>query len=316
MSEENISTAATNSADSMAQSKEYINHHLKFLQVDVRDGSVVGAVTENGQQCYLSDILTFKGCHASHQSVDGSKSLVNPYTINVDSLLVSFVLGALFIGIFSFVARKFVSKDKPGKLQSFVEMAIEFIDGQVKSAFDGKSKLIAPIALTSFVWIVLMNMMDLIPVDFIPQMTELLGLPYFRVLPSADVNVTMSLALSIFALVLFYSIKCKGAVGFAKELTLHPFNHWAFIPFNFILEGISLVSKPISHGLRLYGNMFAGEVIFIVISALMIGWAQVAQPILSLPWAIFHILIVFLQAFIFMILTVIYLASAMQSEEH
>jgi len=154
--------------------------------------------------------------------------------------------------------------------------------------------------------------MDLIPVDFLPYLgTEVFGLPALRVVPTADVNITLSMALAVFVLILFYSIKMKGVGGFVKELTMQPFNHPVFIPINLILEGVSLLSKPVSLGLRLFGNMYAGELIFILIAGLLPWWSQ---WMLSLPWAIFHILIITLQAFIFMVLTIVYLSMA--SEEH
>ena len=177
--------------------------------------------------------------------------------------------------------------------------------------YHGKSKVIAPLALTVFVWVFLMNMMDLIPVDFLPFIGTHLGLPALRVVPTADVNVTLSMALGVFILILFYSIKMKGVGGFVKELTMQPFIHPVFIPINLILEGVSLLSKPVSLGLRLFGNMYAGELIFILIAGLLPWWSQ---WVLSLPWAIFHILIITLQAFIFMVLTIVYLSMA--SEEH
>ena len=156
-----------------------------------------------------------------------------------------------------------------------------------------------------------MNFMDLIPVDFLPQAAQMLGVHYLRVVPSADVNITMSMSLGVFFLILFYSFKIKGPIGFAKELTLHPFHHWAFSPLNLILEGVTLLAKPVSLGLRLFGNMYAGELIFLLI-ACMPWWSQ---WVLSLPWAIFHILIITLQAFIFMILTIVYLSQASEEEE-
>lgn len=156
-----------------------------------------------------------------------------------------------------------------------------------------------------------MNFMDLIPVDFIPHAAQLMGVPYLRVVPSADVNITMSMALGVFFLILYYSIKVKGISGFVKELTLQPFNHPAAIPVNFILETVTLISKPVSLGLRLFGNMYAGELIFILIAGLLPWWSQ---WILSVPWAIFHILIITLQAFIFMVLTIVYLSMA--QEDH
>ncbi len=225
-------------------------------------------------------------------------------------MIFSVVLGALFIWLFRKVAVKATS-GVPGKLQCFVEMLVEFVNGNVKDIFHGRNKVIAPLALTVFVWIFLMNFMDLIPVDFIPHAAQLMGVPYLRVVPSADVNITMSMALGVFFLILYYSIKVKGISGFVKELTLQPFNHPAAIPVNFILETVTLISKPVSLGLRLFGNMYAGELIFILIAGLLPWWSQ---WILSVPWAIFHILIITLQAFIFMVLTIVYLSMA--QEDH
>ncbi|MGL5774883.1 MAG: F0F1 ATP synthase subunit A, partial [Aeromonas veronii] len=222
----------------------------------------------------------------------------------------SVVLGALFILLFRKVAVNATS-GVPGKLQCFVEMLVEFVNGNVKDIFHGRNKVIAPLGLTVFVWIFLMNFMDLIPVDFIPHAAQLMGIPYLRVVPSADVNITMSMALGVFFLILYYSIKVKGIGGFVKELTLQPFNHPAAIPVNLILETVTLISKPVSLGLRLFGNMYAGELIFILIAGLLPWWSQ---WILSVPWAIFHILIITLQAFIFMVLTIVYLSMA--QEDH
>lgn len=157
------------------------------------------------------------------------------WTVNIDSMIFSVVLGALFILLFRRVAVNATS-GVPGKLQCFVEMLVEFVNGNVKDIFHGRNKVIAPLGLTVFVWIFLMNFMDLIPVDFIPHAAQLMGVPYLRVVPSADVNITMSMALGVFFLILYYSIKVKGISGFVKELTLQPFNHPAAIPVNFILK--------------------------------------------------------------------------------
>jgi F-type H+-transporting ATPase subunit a len=224
--------------------------------------------------------------------------------INIDSMLWSLVLGGLFLWLFSRVARK-ATVGIPGGLQNFVEMVIEFIDDNVKSVFAHKNNLIAPLALTIFVWVFLMNTMDLIPVDWIPYLSSLMGIHYMKVVPTTDLNITLALALGVFALILFYSIKQKGITGFLAELSLQPLGKWA-LPFNLFLELVGLLAKPISLALRLFGNMYAGEMIFILI-ALMPFWSQ---WLLSVPWALFHILIIFLQAFIFMVLTVVYLAMA------
>jgi len=232
------------------------------------------------------------------------------WTWHIDSLLFSVGLGVLFLFTFYKVGQK-ATTGVPGKLQCFIEMMVEFVNDSVKDTFHGRSPVIAPLALTIFVWIFLMNFMDLIPVDFIPEAAkQFLGIPYLKVVPTTDLNITFGLSLSVFVLIVFYSIKIKGMGGFVKELTLQPFNHWAFIPVNFLLETISLIAKPISLSLRLFGNLYAGELIFILI-ALMPWWTQAA---LSVPWAIFHILVIVLQAFIFMMLTIVYLSMA--HEDH
>jgi len=229
------------------------------------------------------------------------------WTVHIDSLFFSVLTGLIFLGLFRKAARTATS-GVPGKLQCFVEIMVEFVDGSVKETFHGRNKLIAPLALTIFCWIMLMNIMDLVPIDFLPYPAEhWLGIPYLKVVPSADVNITMAMALGVFALMIYYSIKIKGLGGFAKELALHPFNHPVMIPFNLLLEVVSLLAKPISLGMRLFGNMFAGEVVFILIAALMPWWAQWLG---SLPWAIFHILVITIQSFVFMMLTIVYLSQA------
>lgn len=180
------------------------------------------------------------------------------WSINLDSMFFSVVLGALFLVIFRKVAKNATS-GVPGKLQTAVELVVGFVDSSVRDMYHGKSKVIAPLALTVFVWVFLMNLMDLIPVDFLPYLgTHVLGLPALRVVPTADVNVTLSMALGVFILILFYSIKMKGVGGFVKELTMQPFNHPVFIPINLILEGVSLLSKPVSLGLRLVRQHVCG----------------------------------------------------------
>ncbi|AGH79980.1 F0F1 ATP synthase subunit A [Psychromonas sp. CNPT3] len=249
-------------------------------------------------QEYISHHLTFLS------SGDGF------WSINIDSMAISVFLGVLMLFLLRLAAKQ-ATTGVPGKFLCFIEMIVEFVEGTIKDIFHGKNKLIAPLSLTIFGWVFLMNLMDLIPVDFLPRTASALGLSHLRVVPSADVNITMSMALGVFVLILFYSIKMKGVSGFVKELTLQPFNHWAFIPVNLILEGVTLISKPVSLGLRLFGNMYAGELIFILIAALLPWWSQ---WLLSVPWAIFHILIITLQAFIFMVLTIVYLSQA--SEDH
>ncbi len=243
------------------------------------------------------------------------------WAINVDSMLFSIVLGVLFLWLFRKVAKR-ASIDTPSGWQNFVEWIIEFIDDSVRGSFTGRNPVVAPLALTLFVWIFLMNLMDLLAVDHLPYVTQLvgehlLGLDphhiYLRIVPSADPNITFGLSLSVFVLVLYYSIKIKGAGGFFGELAFQPFPKW-LMPINLILEGVTLISKPVSLSLRLFGNMYAGEMIFILI-ALMYGSGAVMGTVgglLQLGWAIFHILIITLQAFIFMTLTIVYLDMAHQ----
>ena len=176
----------------------------------------------------------------------------------------------------------------------------------VKDTFHGRNPLIAPLALTIFMWILLMNSLKWIPVDYIPGLAGLLGLPAFKIVPTADPNGTFGVSIGVFFLILFYSVKVKGFSGFSKELAFTPFNHWSLVPFNLFLEILGLLTKPLSLALRLFGNMYAGELIFVLI-ALMPFYLQF---LLSVPWAIFHILVITLQAFIFMVLTIVYLSMA------
>jgi F-type H+-transporting ATPase subunit a len=230
----------------------------------------------------------------------------------------SVFLGLLFLVIFRKVAKN-TAVGKPGKFQAFVELVVDFVDSSVKDTFHGKNNLIAPLALTIFMWVFMMNLMDLIPVDLLPGLAGMAGIPYLKVVPTTDVNITFGMSLSVFVLILFFTIKSKGVGGFVREMTLHPIAPPTkglgllaaplIIAFNLILESVSLLAKPLSLSLRLFGNMFAGELIFILIA--MIGWYQLP---LHFGWAVFHVLIVTLQAFIFMMLTIVYLALA--SEEH
>ena len=257
-----------------------------------------------------ADTWTF--AHGSAQAAD-----MGFWAFNVDSIGWSVFLGALFLGIFKWAIPK--NTDTPSGLQNFVEMCIEFVDDNVQSLFGStNNKLIAPLALTVFVWILFMNLMDLVPVDFIPEFAKSLGIEYFKVVPTTDPNITLGIAFAIFILTIYYSLKIKGTKAFIAELTLHPFGKW-LIPVNFVLEMVNFIAKPISLGLRLFGNLYAGEMIFILI-ALMLFFNSVLIGMLGiglhLVWALFHILIVALQAFIFMALTIAYLAMAHETEEH
>jgi F-type H+-transporting ATPase subunit a len=254
------------------------------------------------------------------------------WAIHVDTMFWSILLGAMFLLLFRKVARN-ATAGTPGGMQNFVEWIVEFVDGIVKGTFTGRNPLVAPMAMTIFIWVFLINAMDLIPVDWLPQVATLLGTSffgmdphhiYFKVVPSTDPNSTFGMALAVFVLTIYYSFKIKGVGGFAAELTMHPFSsdnkllQLVFIPINFLLEFVALVAKPLSLSLRLYGNMFAGEMIFILI-ALMYGGGWMLGlfgGVLQLGWAIFHVLIITLQAFIFMVLTVVYMDLAHQVEEH
>lgn len=230
------------------------------------------------------------------------------WTLHLDTLFFSAVLGAVFILFFKTVAGK-VTTGVPGLAQNFAELLIEFVDQQVKDTFHGKSKLITPLGLTIFCWVLLWNTMDLIPVDLLSLISSMMGIEYLRVVPSTDLNATFALSISVFILIIFYSIKIKGVFGFAKELTCTPFGPW-MMPFNLLLKVVEEIAKPISLALRLFGNLYAGELIFILIALL----PAFLQPLLSFPWAIFHLLIIVLQAFIFMVLTIVYLSMA--HEDH
>ncbi|GGW96510.1 F0F1 ATP synthase subunit A [Alteromonas halophila] len=236
---------------------------------------------------------------------------------HVDTLGWSIVLGIFFLWLFRSVGKK-ATTGVPGKMQAFIELIVEFVDDNVKSTYHGKSALIAPLALTIFVWVLLMNLMDLVPVDLLPWIAGQIGAAgfgmdphdvYMKAVPTTDLNLTFALAFGVFVLIIYYSLKMKGIGGFAKELTMQPFNHWAFIPVNFILETVTLLARPLSLALRLFGNLYASELIFILIAT--IGYFQLP---LHFMWAVFHILVLPLQAFIFMMLTIVYLSLA--SEDH
>jgi F-type H+-transporting ATPase subunit a len=267
------------------EASAYIKHHLQNLTFGQHPDGTWG-IAHGAEQAKEMGFLAF----------------------HIDTLGFSFVLGALFLFIFARAAKR-ASIDAPSGFQNFVESIIDFIDENVRGSFKGKNPMVAPLALTTFIWIILMNTMDLVPVDWLPYTAQLLGVDYLKVVPTTDPNATFGMALGIFLLILFYSIKEKGFGGFIGELTLHPFGKW-MLPFNLFLEGVNLLAKPVSLALRLFGNMYAGEMIFILI-ALLPWWAQWS---LSLPWAIFHILIVLLQAFIFMTLVIVYMDMAHQKE--
>ena len=280
-------------------SGEYIKHHLQNLTYgQLPDG-------------------TWGVAHSAEEA-----KAMGFWAFNIDTLIMSFLLGAVFMFMFYRAARS-ASAGVPNCLQNFCEWALEFIDNSVRGSFSGKNAMIGPLALTIFFWVFSMNLMDLIPIDWVPGLMSMMGVPFFKVVPSTDPNATFGMAIGVFALVLYYSVKMKGLGGFMGELTLQPFGKWG-MPVNFLLEGVNLIAKPISLALRLFGNMYAGEMIFILIALMGGAWAGFtmsgvtlfgSQILLSLGWAIFHILIVTLQAFIFMTLTVVYLDMAHQ-EHH
>lgn len=251
----------------------YIHHHLTYLTLN------------------LHDFTLSKGGF---------------WTINLDTVIISFVLGLAFLIVFRIAAAR-ATKEVPGAFQNFIEIMIEFVDNQVKDTFHGRTRFIGPLALTIFVWVFLMNFMDLIPVDLLPQVMEHFGFPYFRAVPTTDLNLTFSLSFSVFLLMIFYTIRGQG-LSFGRDLICKPFGARFFI-VNIILRTVEEIAKPISLSLRLFGNLYAGELIFILI-ALLPWWGQVP---LGLVWTLFHVLIITLQAFIFMMLTIVYLSLAHES---
>ncbi|MBU6416981.1 MAG: F0F1 ATP synthase subunit A [Xanthomonadaceae bacterium] len=337
-------------AEGPITSGAYILHHLTYLQLDLKTWKIV----ENSQ---------------------------NFWVVNIDSVFFSVLLGLLFVFLFWPVARR-ASPGVPRRWQSFVEVCTEFVDGQVKDAFHQKSKFVAPMALLVFFWVLFMNLMDLLPVDALPTAAEAVGIGHLRILPPADPNITLSMSLTVFLLCFWYSFYCKGLKLVAKEAFLHPFEAGnpiakiVLMPLNFVLKVVEELSKPLSLGLRLFGNMYAGEVIFILLAALTLrysapahiapttgaaffifaalavftvglfaygkgkwlrGWLPLAllaviaagslfgflpaiggqtyyQILFATGWGIFHWLIIALQAYIFMVLTVAYLSMA--AEHH
>jgi F-type H+-transporting ATPase subunit a len=277
-------------AEQPTTANEYILHHLTFLQNKEPTG-----------------ILDFS-------------------IIHWDSVFFSVALAVLFAGSFYMAARKATS-GVPGKFQNFAELLVEFIDNQVKDSFHGTNKLLAPLALTIFCWIFLFNAMDVLPVDLLPAIAHGVGIQHLKVVPSTDLNITFAMSLTVFILIIYYSIKMKGLGGFLAEFTLQPFTAKNIVvkillaPANLVLEVVPFIARPISLSLRLYGNLFAGEMIFLLLAALTLhgveqlstagGWALlIAQFFLALLWAVFHLLVITLQAFIFMVLTIVYLAMA------
>jgi F-type H+-transporting ATPase subunit a len=312
----------------------YIQHHLTNLTY----GQLPAGYTREGGELLMADTWTW--AHNADEI-----SAMGFWALQVDSLGWALVLGVLLSFLFRRAAVKAAANTAvaPSGLQNFLEMVIEFIDTQVRDTFQHKNTLIAPIALTLFTWIFLMNALDLLPVDWVPKGAALLtgnDHQYFKVVSTVNPNVTLGMSLAVFALVLWYSFTKKGIVGFVKELTMHPFSaknpfvQAIFIPINLALELVNLLAKPISLGLRLFGNMYAGEMIFILIGLMYSGGWLIMQAgeflagmggaalfigggLLQFIWAVFHILVITLQAFIFTILTIVYLSMAHDvADEH
>jgi F-type H+-transporting ATPase subunit a len=301
----------------------YIKHHLTNLtygelpagyeRIDA-DGNVVNELTE----------ATWTLARSGQEAVD-----MGFWAFHVDSLIWSVGLAILLMTIFGLAAKR-ATTGVPTGMQNFVETIVEFIDTTVKETFHGRNPIVGPLALTIFTWVFMMNLMDLIPVDIIPKLFELSWAAagndphtgFMKIVPSTDPNITAGLAISVFALMIFYGIKVKGFGGFMAELTLHPFNmknpvvQALFIPVNFALEVLGLIAKPISLALRLFGNMYAGEMIFILIALMFSAGLSLGlfAGVLQWAWAVFHILVITLQAFIFMMLTIVYLGMA--HEDH
>lgn len=240
------------------------------------------------------------------------------WQVNVDTIVMSWALGIIGLGLFWLVANKATS-GVPGRFQSFIELMVEFVDNTVKDIFPGDRKFLAPLALTIFVWVFLMNLMDLLPIDWVATITHGLGAPAWKAVPTTDLNTTFGMSFGILILILYFSLKVKGFGGFTHEMFTAPFgaNPALWIP-NFALNLIELLAKPISLGMRLFGNMYAGELIFMLLGLLgtIAGFtlggmiAGAASGLLTWGWAVFHILIIILQAFIFMVLSTVYIAMA------
>jgi len=279
-------------ATEYASSGEYIKHHMQNLTYGQLPDGTWGF---------------------AHDAAD--LNAMGFWSINVDSMLFSIGLGLIFLFLFRMAAKK-ATTGVPSGLQNFVEWVVEFIESSVRGSFSHQNAMVAPLAMTVFMWVFLMNLMDLLPIDWLPFVATTVGLPHMKVVPSTDPNVTFGLSLSVFVLVLYYSFKMKGAGGFFSELAFQPFPKFLF-PANLLLEGVGLIAKPLSLSLRLFGNMYAGEMIFILI-ALMFGGGWLLGlfgGVLQWAWAVFHILIITLQAFIFMTLTIVYLDMA-HAEHH
>jgi len=293
---------------------DYIQHHLQNMAY----GKLPAGYTRADGTILQQSTWTL--AHSSQEASD-----MGFWAVHLDTLGWSIALGLVFCFLFARAAKK-ATVGVPRGFQSLVELVIDFIDKLVKETFPHRNSMVAPMALTIFVWVFLMNLMDLIPVDWLPMAAaSATGNHhlFFKVVPTTDLNATLGMALAVFVLMLFFSVREKGLVGFIKELTLHPFHSGKWyvdmflIPFNFLLEAVSLLAKPVSLGLRLFGNLYAGEMIFILIAIVfgvgVLGF--IGAGLLQMGWAIFHILVITLQAFVFMVLTTVYMAMAHNRED-
>jgi|TARA_B110000438_G_scaffold8344_1_gene8203 F-type H+-transporting ATPase subunit a len=273
--------------------QEYINHHLSFLTFGKVDGH-------------------WGFAHTPEEAMG-----MGFWSVNVDTLGWSIFLGAAFLLFFRSVGKR-ATVDAPSGIQNFVEAVFEFVDARVSEGFNHKNDLIGPLCLTLFFWILLMNTMDLVPVDLITKGFEIFAAVVFgfehapfKIVPTTDPNITMGMSVFVFLLIIYYSIKNKGIGGFLSELAFHPFGKW-MMPFNLIIEVPTLFAKPISLGLRLFGNLYAGELLFLLIASMLGYWQLPAHFV----WAVFHILVIPLQAFVFMMLTIVYLNAAHEKPHH
>lgn len=279
-----MSAAAESASEGGQSTVEYIQHHLTNL--------CVGEGCETG------------GFWAWH----------------IDTLFFSIALGALFVIVGARLTSN-MQTGVPSGFQNFVESILDFVSQQVKDTFPGHNPVIAPLALTIFVWVWLMNFMDMIPVDLLPVIANMMGIHYLKAVPTTDLSTTMAMSLTVFAMILYYSIKIKGPVGYMKMFLFHPFGKF-LVPVNIVMTAIEELAKPLSLGLRLFGNLFAGELVFLLIAliggTLAVGFAALfwlpLQVVLDLAWLIFHLLVITLQAFIFMVLSIVYLGMAHTSD--
>ena len=265
-------------------------------------------------QHHLTNLCAGDCDPVTHQSVGF-------FAWHLDTIFFSVLLGAIMV-FFAWRLGRQVGVEAPSGLLNAVEALVEFVNKQIGDVFAKPVPLIGPLALTILVWVFLMNSMDLVPVDLLPEIGKLIGVDYLKVVPTTDLNATLALSLSVFALIIFYNIKVKGPIGYLKVFLFHPFGKFA-IPINIVMTLIEEIAKPLSLALRLFGNLFAGELVFLLIAliggTLAVGLASLfwfpMQIVLDLGWLIFHLLVVTLQAFIFMVLTIVYLGMAHEEDE-